>query len=590
MSLHSSRTTLALLLLLTVVAGALRLRHIGFGLPMAVEPDCRIPFQVENLREDGDWPRSDKELTWYPLLCARVAALFPVAGDVPQGAPLSAHLERAARPYVDTRKACALLALAVVPLTWLLARRFVTPLWALLAAGLAATNLLHVGFSQQSRPHAAASATFLLAMLALLHLRRRGRLLDWIGAALALALAIGTLPSGVALLFPLVTVVWLRRRAGARLLDWRAAGALALIAASLPSFYPFWFGAARASFGSQGGTFMLAAHPIYLNDFTGRGFFILLRTLWFYDPILLLLALTALLVFAQAWWSRRRQAPAPDAREQRADLLVLLSFVLPYLLVVGAYQHVYERFLLPLLPYLACLSAWGLAHLWYDLRGRSARTLLAAAAVSVLLGSSWGAWRLIEVRGAPTTQELAARWLEEHLDPAATHVVLTPPLDLPLARHAEGLLINGAPPPPRSKYYLARYQLALDPEHRPQPEWRLSWLQAGSLADLQALEREPLAVLARMQADYAVIEVFAMGRNLPAATLLRTALQADAQRVARFTPDGRDDYSEHPFGYEDMTHVPAEHFLLRTLQAQRTGPVIEIYRLSGKAIVQHARD
>jgi hypothetical protein len=576
-----SRTALALLLLVTLLAGALRLRHIGFGLPMAAEPDCRIPFQVENLREGGGWPRSDKELTWYPLVCARIAALFPVADEVPAGAPLSAHLERAARPYVDTRTACALLALAVVPLAYVLALRFVTPLWALLAATLAATNLLHVGFSQQSRPHAAAAATFLLAMLALLHLRRSGRLVHWIGAGLALALAIGTLQSGIALLLPLVTVAVLRKRAGGRLLDWRALPALALLAASLPYFYPFWFGEERATFGSQGKVFMLAAHPIFLKEFTGRGFFILARTLWFYDPVMLLLVVTGLCVFARAVWMRRSRVPPPDARDRRADLLVVLSFVLPYVFVVGIYQHVYERFLLPLLPYLACVSAWGLACLWDRSRATVARTLVALGVLLGVLAPAYGAWRLIEVRGAPTTNEVAGRWLEEHLDLANANVVLTPSLDMPLARHAEGLLVNGTPPSRRSKYYWARYQIELELQRRPQPQWKLDWLRVGSLAELQELEREPLEVLARKGADYAVIEVFAMGRNLPVATLLRSALQQGAERVARITPDGRDDYSENPFGYEDMAHVPPEHFLLRTLQAQRTGPVIEIYRLGG---------
>jgi hypothetical protein len=236
---------------------------------------------------------------------------------------------------------------------------------------------------------------------------------------------------------------------------------------------------------------------------------------------------------------------------------------------------------MPLLPYLACLAAWGLARLWQRHVGRGARTSIAAAATLALLGSAWGAWRLIEARGAPTTQALAARWLEQNLDPARARIVLTPPLDLPLARRAEGLLVNGEPPSRHSKYYWALYQLALDEAHRPQPRWDLAWLRAGSMEELQALEREPLAVLARMGADHAVIEVFAPGRNLPAATLLRDALLAGAERVARFTPDRRDDRSEHPFGYEDMAHVKAEHFLLRTLQAQRTGPVIEIYRLDG---------
>lgn len=571
MTAPHARTALVLLVLLTLFGGALRLRHIGFGLPMTVEPDCRIPFQVENLREGGGWQGVDKELTWYPLVCARAAALFPVAADLPAGASLAEHLGRAARPYVDTRTACALIASALVPLTWFLALRFLSPMGALLAAGLVATNLLHVGFSQQSRPHAAAAATFLLALLALLRAREHGRLVDWLGAGAALALAIGTLNSGVALLFSALAVVALRWRAGARLVDPRALAALALVAVSLPIFYPYWFGEDPAALGTQDGVLRMGGHPVFLRQIDGRGFWILLRTLWFYDPLLLALSVVGLLLFLRRW----------RASVRNPDLLVALAFVLPYLLVVGLYHHVYERFLMPLLPYLACLGAWGVSRLWSAAAGRAARAAVASVALLALAGSTWGAWRLIEARGAPTTPELAARWLEEHVDPAATRIVLTPPLDLPLARRPEGLLVNGEPPSRYSKYYWARYQLALDEERRPRPQWDLAWLRAGSMEELQALEREPLAVLARMGADYAVIEVFAPGRNLPAASLLRDALLAGAERVARITPDRRDDRSEHPFGYEDMAHVKAEHFLLRTLQARRTGPVIEIYRLPG---------
>jgi len=59
-----------------------------------------------------------------------------------------------------------------------------------------------------------------------------------------------------------------------------------------------------------------------------------------------------------------------------------------------------------------------------------------------------------------------------------------------------------------------------------------------------------------------------------------TSTQARAYSAdGHFLPDARDDVSEHPFGYEDMTHVPAENFLLRLLQARATGPVIEIFDL-----------
>jgi hypothetical protein len=78
---------------------------------------------------------------------------------------------------------------------------------------------------------------------------------------------------------------------------------------------------------------------------------------------------------------------------------------------------------------------------------------------------------------------------------------------------------------------------------------------------------------------WVVIEVYTQNRTHPAGTRAREALQRAATLVARFSPDARDGYSEHPLGYQDETSVPPPCFLARVLQAERAGPVIEIYRL-----------
>jgi len=580
MTAHPSpRAVVGLLLVLTLAAGLLRLRHIDFGLPESAEPDCRIPFQVENLRRSGDWPRSDKELTWYPLVIARTAALLPEPPPVPAGASLAEHIAAAARPYAQVRAAGALLGLLAVPLTWLLARRFLTPSWSLVAAAFVAVSMLHVGFSQQSRPHAASAGMYLLPMLACLHLRRSVRLHAWLLCGFALALAIGTLHSGVALFLPLAMVWFLGARAGGRWLELRLLIPLAVVALSLPVSYPFWFSTQSAGVDVQGSVVKLAAHPVYLSDFNGAGFRIMLRTFWYYEPALLVACVLAL-----AWLVRDRALPGTvrDA-ERRRDLWVVLAFVLPYSLVTGVYLHVYERFALPLVPYAACLASWGLARtsraLTRGLGTVAARTVPCGLALAALALPAYASWRLVAVRGQPTTNQQAAAWLTTHLQPGDARILLSPPLDLPLARTTEGLLVNGQPPPARSKYYWARYQYGLDPGRRPLPAWDLRWLQVAGATYLERLERDPLGVLADDGADLAVVEVFAPGRNLPAATRMLEELRRKRPLLVRFTPDARADYSEHPFGYEDMTHVKAENFLLRLLQAERTGPVIEVFDL-----------
>src|SRR5687767_12322961 len=112
------------LLGLTLLTLALRLRGISHALPMAVEQDCKIPHQVELLRSGDQRWRSDKEFRWYPLLVAHLGKLWPEAQPAPTDAPLQQHLEAAARPHVQVRLTVALLAVLLVPGTFLLARRF----------------------------------------------------------------------------------------------------------------------------------------------------------------------------------------------------------------------------------------------------------------------------------------------------------------------------------------------------------------------------------------------------------------------------------------------------------------------------------
>ncbi len=52
------------------------------------------------------------------------------------------------------------------------------------------------------------------------------------------------------------------------------------------------------------------------------------------------------------------------SRERDPGRLVVLSFALPYALVVGLYARSYQRFLLPLLPFLALLLVW----VWWEVR------------------------------------------------------------------------------------------------------------------------------------------------------------------------------------------------------------------------------
>ena len=548
---------------LTLAALALRLTGIDFGLPVALEQDCKIPLQVERLESGDPHPEQDPEFRWYPLLVARLATLGPNRAEAPVGAPLERQLAAAARPHVTVRTTVALLAVLAVPGTFLLARAFLAPGWSLVAAAWVAFSLLGQSFAQQSRPHAPAAALYLVAVLAALRLRRRPSWGSYLCAGVATALALGTLQSAV-LLAPALAAAHLLREGPRRLLDPKLALLLLPIALALPVFYPF------LQVGSGENVLELGGHLIFLEQFNGRGFFALARALVSYEPVLLALAVLGALALVLP--KGRDRSPPSGAR--RADLAVVLAFALPYLAVFGLYERTYERFALPLVPYLACLAAYAPARL-AERRPRAA-ILLALLALAL---PAYGCARLAWIRSRPHTSERAAHWVAEHVDPADEVLLFPPTLDLPLFRAPEGLVAGERTTAELAHLPWARYQA----RHPERPEgaraWRLRWMPLD--AGLGAIAADPDGWLAGLGGEWAVIEVFADNRVHPLGTRIREALRRRATRVARLSPDRRDGYSEHPLGYQDETSVPAPHLLRRVLQAQGTGPVIEIYRLSG---------
>ncbi|NUP94694.1 MAG: glycosyltransferase family 39 protein [Planctomycetaceae bacterium] len=586
MTLTKTKLGWILIALLTLAALSLRVRGIAHGLPTSLELDCKIPRQVELLRQGGEAWRTDKEFRWYPLLVAHLAKSLPPPVPAAADAPLPQQLQAAAAPHIQTRLLVALLAVLAIPLTYLLAQSFVSRRWALLAAALVATSLLHHNFSQQSRPHAVSGTLFLAAVVASLRLRRKGNVLNYSLAGAACAASLGCLQTGVFTLPALVAGHLGRRTATKKWFDVRLVLPLVLIVLSLPVFYPFLFltdpGEAASNtknlgFDSASWTVYLGGHEIFLKRFLGGGVKPTVWALWSYDPTLLVLLLAA----AVAWLLRKKPlagAPREDDFSRRRDLVVVLSFVLPYSLTLLLYDRTYERFLIPLLPFVAVWGAWALR----ELAKRCEKLVPALAepqgqialAGFVLLLPSWGSWKLSQIRAAPHTTTLAARWLETSARPDMD-VRLWPGLDLPLPRELESI---GPWPGPkieleaRFQWPWTRYQ-AQHPEWRADERWKLRWWPAK----LIQMRNEPGTYVAEQMGELAVVEVFADNRADPAGTAVRQALQRDMELLARFTPDGPGTGSEHPLGCQEETSVQPPAFLWRVLGATGTGPVIEVY-------------
>lgn len=408
-----------------------RLTGLDYLLPHAPEPDAYVVGQALIMEaEEGAPDDARGAVVWrkYPHLMAR---LLTLAGLESAGLPtltaatLDEHLAAAARPTVLGRALSALLASLAVPLTFLLARRFLAPGPALVAAALVATSLLHLYLSQMARPHAPVTSFTLATTWLAVEWTRRARTWVALGAAVAAGLSIATLHNGLAALTPL-GVAWLLtlKRDGARSALTAGAG-LGAAALALWLAYPFLgeeppaMDAATNLDASE----LETGHVVTLEQFGGGGFAVIGRALVDYDPILAALGAIGLVCALFAW----RRAD----RSRRTAAIVVAGFALPYLAAIGAYDLTFERFALPLWPILAMAAAAavdGAARL----AGGRPTTLLLAAVVALAIPAGLFA-RKLQLNLRPDTYQLAAEVVNAELDPAGGPLVLSPAAFPPLA-------------------------------------------------------------------------------------------------------------------------------------------------------------
>ena len=431
------------LLLAALTTGAIGLRNVGIGhgLPHRVEPDSvAVLRQTEAFWNRGsDEPSINKPTRAYPLLLARVASLTDdPRGAAPSGSTLEEHLRRAAAPHRRIRTVVSVLSAMVVPATWLLARCFLGSGAAFMAAAFMAVSLIDVIFSQQGRPHAPAGVFITLAVAASVRLRRKPTLLAHAAAALAAGLAVATLQSAVLVLGAVAAAILLRERTSRKA---RIAGPVicaALVAGISLAFLAESSGAARPEHidSAAGRYFRLSGHPVYYSLFNGSGFSTLIASFWSLENLTSILAVVGL-----AFWlaGGRGEARRPGAR---SDLAVVLAFVLPYFLLFGMYQKTGTRIGIPLLPFLACMAAFGLSRIGAVAPLlRNSRAAAVTLALLVFAVPSAAAWRLVDRRAELDTATRASRWIAANVDPGA-RVALVSPLELPLVRRAEALRVD----------------------------------------------------------------------------------------------------------------------------------------------------
>jgi hypothetical protein len=567
------------------LALALRFTGLDRELPHRIEPDGFIAYHLQLLRGDPALVHGVRFADRYPSLLAKVFSLLPYP-EVPARASgpgdERVHLDAAARPFRLVRSLVALASTLGVALTWLLARRFLAPAAALLAAFLAATSLLSILFSGQARPHGIEASLALAAVLLALRARERPSVARILLAAATAAAAAGALQNGLFALLPLGAGILLAgpqstgglRRTPIVAFAWAglacaAAGVLAL------TFYP---GLPHlGALGLQLGSAESGAHTIRPSLTNLSGLSSLARILWEHDPLLAVLAPAGAILGLVSLRPLLRRTNRTAGRVE-LDLAIVLAYLLPYLAVLALDPNVRDRFLLPLIPYLACLSAGALSWIIARIRGRARETrirMALASFVGILLA---GAPLLVAIRFAraavsPDTLELAATWIRDHVGPEQ-RILTTPGTVLPLLIDAECLRADLEDPTVLSFPWLA-YQSLLPPSRDGDRRWKIRLIPVARRFDPHGFDRARAEAWIRDErADFVLIEdSLRMRRHFSGVDLEQAA---NAMGDLEYSLDGQ---IPAPTDIGPIDYQNARGLARRLLGADAFGPGILIYRI-----------
>ncbi len=565
---------------ITLFALVVRLVGIGFQLPHEWEPDQRVyTTQVTLLRQGDPNPELDVNFGWYPLLPATIVASLPHGDAGPPPSNLEEHLAAASALRLEIRRVLATLSILVVPATYWIARRFGRRETALLAALIAAASIFHVWFAQQTRPHGLTTATTALGLVGALIVRRRGDAFAYLAAGALLGLAVSVLQSGLAVLPAILAAHVLCTRGNFwRRSMWLAAG-LALTCVAVRLAYPFVFmvsagsGKDAAQFGLEEQRFNLSGHSVDLGLLGPGGFRVMAEAWCDYDPGILALATLGILALGWATWRGVRSSSALGVwralARDHADLLVVLSFALPYALVFGFYERTYPRFSLPFLPLLAVVAAK------YALDPATPRWIrrgaLALCVVQMAL-----VVRLAAIRAEPSTAQLAAKWLIANADREHDRVMLQSGIDVPLLRdeksRKDARLYVGSDARP-----WLLYQTEAARKGPLEPAWSMTNFAILRASSRELLKNDPGAWVRSLDTDWFVIARGISGRSLELDGAGR-AIAANCELAARFTPLAFGLGEDTPFLYQNDIQVDKSSLWLHLPIALRMGAVIEVWR------------
>jgi hypothetical protein len=429
---------------------------------------------------------------------------------------------------------------------------------------LAATSLLAILFAGQGRPHGIQATLALAAVLLALRVREKASPMRITVAAAAAAAAGATLQNGLFAMFPLAAAIVLGRPGKRGLLPACLVAGLACAAAGCVALAFFPGLPYVDAEGVHLGATEVGAHTIHPSFSNFGGIPRVARMLWEFDPLLAVLApigaIVACFPFVRVGGGGRKP-----------DLAVVFAYVVPYLGALVLDPNVQERFLLPLLPYLACLAAYALAWIAARIPGPPALGSLAAAAL--LAVPAWVAIRYVRVACAPDHYASAAGWIRGHADPK-DRILATPGAILPLLVDADSLREDQADPSLLAHPWLV-YQTLLPASLPGDPRWRIHWIPISAWKGRRELTLDQSKELIRREeADLVLIEnSYRMHVYFPTQELERAAAEL-GELVYR--SDGTIPGPDDGLIFE---YSGSRQLAQRLLTAEAFGPGIRIYRI-----------
>jgi 4-amino-4-deoxy-L-arabinose transferase-like glycosyltransferase len=417
------RRTTALVLLgaILLAALALRLWHIGHGLPFAYNADEAehfVPKAVGMFRGSLDPGYYENP----PALTYLFYAIFKLrfGGDLVRG--FAADPEAA---FLTARAAVALIGTLVVGLTYWAGARFCERRAGLVAAAIMAVAFLPVFYSKHALNDIVTLAPLTVGLVGCLLVYERGRWFDWALAGGALGAATATKYTAGAMVLTLVLAAGLRvhrtrsspsaaRSTGTRGELRGAVAGLAIAGAAFVALFLLLNPYALLNldeFRRQVKGQSRQADSGKLGQDDVRGWFYYVGTLgWGFGWLPLVAAAGGAVAALRRDWRRA---------------LLLVAFPVLLYLYMGGQARFFGRWLLPAYPALCVLAGYGIVTLASAVarRPRRAGAIVAGLAALACAQGLLSAIHIDTVLGRTDTRAQALRWIDANVPPGARVVV-----------------------------------------------------------------------------------------------------------------------------------------------------------------------